>query len=114
MTKTNDKKNTEKGFLSTPTGCGLLIFFISGLMHDFMIAAVARRITFEMTAFFLIHGIAVGLEVKLRKGSYKRDPTGCKRVVCNLLTLLFFVITGRLFLSPILRQEAFLRIAQQF
>lgn len=97
-----------------PIQCGLLIFFLSGLIHDFMIAAAARTITFELTAFFLIHGIVVALEAKYRTGKYKKDPEGIYHVLCNLLTVLFFTTTGRLFLSPILRQEVFLRIAQQF
>lgn len=104
----------KRGFMSSPIAYGLLIFIISGLFHDFMIAAAAREITFELTVFFLIHGIEVALEAKYRKGKYKKDPTGIAAIGCNLLTVLFFVTTGRLFLSPILRQEVFLRIAQQF
>lgn len=91
-----------------------MVFILSGLFHDFMIAAAARNITFELTAFFLIHGIMVALEVKYRKGKFKKEPTGIYGILCNLLTVLFFTTTGRLFLAPILRQEVFLRIAQQF
>lgn len=109
----NDEKKQQQIPL-TPVQCGLLIFLLSGLMHDFMIAAAARTITFELTAFFLIHGIAVALEATYRTGKYKNDPEGIHHVLCNLLTVLFFTTTGRLFLSPILRQEVFLRIAQQF
>lgn len=108
----DDKKKQQIPL--TPIQCGLLIFFLSGLMHDFMIAAAARTITFELTAFFLIHGIVVALEVKYRIGKYKKDPEGIYHVLCNLLTVLFFTTTGRLFLSPILRQEVFLRIAREF
>lgn len=79
-----------------------------------MIAAAARTITFELTAFFLIHGIIVALEAKYRKGKFKKDPSGIYGVMCNLLTVVFFTTTGRLFLAPILRQQVFLRIAQQF
>lgn len=114
----NDKKKGDKtrtsGFLSLATRYGLLIFVLSGLFHDLMIAAASRTITLELTVFFLIHGIVVALEAKYRKGKFKRDPTGIYHVICNLLTVLFFTTTGRLFLSPILRQEVFLRIAQQF
>ncbi|KAK4520542.1 uncharacterized protein ATC70_006419 [Mucor velutinosus] len=113
-TKDDDKKKKKQGFMSSPTAFGLLTFFISGLFHDFMIAAAAREITFELTVFFLIHGIEVALEVKYRKGKYKQDPTGITAILCNLLTVLFFVTTGRIFLSPVLRQEVFLNIAQKF
>lgn len=93
---------------------GLLIFAISGLFHDLMIAAATRTITFELTVFFLIHGMVVALEATYRTGKFKSDPTGINHVICNILTVLFFTTTGRLFLSPILRQQVFLRIAQQF
>ncbi|KAI9269588.1 hypothetical protein EDC94DRAFT_599309 [Helicostylum pulchrum] len=93
---------------------GLLIFAISGLFHDFMIAAATRTITFELTVFFLIHGMVVALEATYRTGKFKSDPTGINHIICNMLTVLFFTTTGRLFLSPILRQQVFLRIAQQF
>lgn len=117
-----DKKNDNKskaasandGYISQRNIYGLLIFLISGLMHDLMIAAATRNITFELTAFFMIHGIVVSLEAKFRTAKYKKDPTGVNRVVCNLLTVLFFVTTGRLFLGPILRHDEFLRISQQF
>ncbi|KAL9540171.1 hypothetical protein MBANPS3_009838 [Mucor bainieri] len=112
--KNDEKMKKKQRFISSPTAFGLLIFFISGLFHDFMIAAAAREITFELTVFFLIHGIEVALEVKYRKGKYKQDPKGFAAILCNLLTVLFFVTTGRLFLSPILRQEVFLKVAQNF
>ncbi|KAL7314235.1 hypothetical protein PS15m_005833 [Mucor circinelloides] len=108
-----EKKKTRR-FVESPMAFGLLIFFISGLFHDFMIAAAAREITFELTAFFLIHGFEVALEAKYRKEKYKQDPSGFAAVICNLLTVLFFVTTGRLFLSPVLRQEVFLKVAQKF
>ncbi|CEP10043.1 hypothetical protein [Parasitella parasitica] len=110
----NDDEKKKKSLMTSRITCGLLIFIISGLFHDFMIVAAAREITFELTAFFLIHGVEVALEAKYRTGRYKKDPTGFAAIGCNLLTVLFFVTTGRLFLSPILRQQVFLRIAQQF
>lgn len=112
--KDDEKKKRKQGFMASPAAFGLLIFFISGLFHDFMIAAAAREITFELTVFFLIHGIEVALEAKYRRGKYKQDPTGIAAIVCNILTVLFFVTTGRLFLNPILRQEVFLKVAQKF
>jgi hypothetical protein len=115
--KSDDKikpASTDKGYFTVETVYGLLIFFISGLFHDLMITAATRNITFELTAFFMIHGIVVALEANLRTGKYKQDPTGVTRVFCNLVTVLFFVTTGRVFLNAILRHDVFLRIAQQF
>lgn len=119
-TKQHKKEDNEErtkswiDFIYTPTGCGLLIFIISGLSHDFMIAAVAREITFELTAFFLIHGVAVGIEANLCKGKYKKAPTGLNYLICNVITVVFFLTTGRIFLNPVLRHDEFLKVAQQF
>lgn len=115
--KKKDNTKREKSwidFFYTPTGCGLLVFCISGLAHDFMIAAVAREITFELTWFFLIHGIAVGIEANFCKGKYKQAPTGLNYVICHIITVVFFLTTGRLFLNPVLRHEEFLKVAQRF
>ncbi|RCH77814.1 hypothetical protein CU098_003821 [Rhizopus stolonifer] len=108
------KQAKHQSFLmSSPTVCGLGVFFVSGLFHDFMIAAATRILTFEMTLFFMIHGIAVALEVNLFR---KRIPpySMTSRILCQVLTILFFVTTGRLFLSPILQNQVFLRIANWF
>jgi hypothetical protein len=121
ITHSNEKKNDDKAVQSTSTSYfsarttyGLLIFFISGVIHDLMITAATRNITFEMTIFFMIHGVVATLEANFRTGKYKQDPTGVTWLFCNMLTVLFFVTTGRVFLTPILKHDTFLRIAQQF
>ncbi|KAI8882737.1 hypothetical protein K501DRAFT_250774 [Backusella circina FSU 941] len=105
------KDNDDKRFLSKSMLCGLLIFLISGLFHDFMIVAVTRDFTLELTTFFLLHGIAVMLQVKYGP---KKEPQGIWHLLGNLMTVVFFVTTGRLFLGPILRHEEFVEIAKKF
>lgn len=112
--KSQRKNKKNSSIVTSRTACGIFIFFISGLFHDLMVTAVSRTFTLELTAFFLLHGIAVALEVNLRTGKYKQDPTGFNYITCHLLTVGFFAITGRLFLNCILRQPVFLMIAQRF
>ena len=114
--KKKELKGKSKGqlsFLSSPLICGLAVFFISGVFHDFMVGAATRVITLEMTAFFMIHGFAVALEVILTK-KIQLPNSLVLRIVCRVLTTIFFITTGRLFLSPILRSEIFLRLASRF
>ncbi|KAI8977401.1 hypothetical protein BDF20DRAFT_836210 [Mycotypha africana] len=118
-------KHQTSIFSLDPTICGFLVFLLSGIIHDFMIAAAARIITFELTLFFLIHGAAVAVEVqtiKMRRKAHNnqynhsnhRWTVIASRVIRIILTTLFFLITGRLFINPILQQEVFLRVARQF
>jgi hypothetical protein len=105
------KDGSKKGFFSKSILCGLLIFLISGLFHDFMIVAATRDFTLELTTFFLLHGVVVMLQVKYGR---KEEPQGIWHLLGNLMTVAFFVTSGRLFLGPILRHEEFVRIAKIF
>ncbi|KAG2231340.1 hypothetical protein INT48_006552 [Thamnidium elegans] len=87
---------------------GFMSFFASGVFHEMMIMSINRKITLENFVFFLIHGLAAYLEIKFRKAyNLKQDPTGITRILCNVCTVVFFGVTGRLFVSPYLRDSFF-------
>jgi hypothetical protein len=94
-------------FWSTSQGRGLLSFIISGIFHELIIMSACRRITLENLVFFTFHGIVCMIEVEIRQGALKQEPTGRTRVLCIALQLLFMAITGRLFIGPFLRYNFF-------
>lgn len=98
----------RSSFWTTASGRGLLAFIVSGAFHEVIIMSVCRKITLENFIFFTLQGLAVMLEVNLRQGAWKQEPTGVTRVWCIGAQLLFMSITGRLFVAPFLRCQSFL------
>lgn len=87
---------------------GYMSFVASGLFHEMMIMSACRKITLENFIFFLIHGFAVYLEIKVRKETnWKNEPTGLARLLCIISNLFFFCLSGRLFVAPYLRGDFF-------
>jgi hypothetical protein len=68
-------------------------------MHEIIMTIVNRQMTFEQFCFFMVHGLAVTAQVTLFR-SIKLP-----RLLATVLTLLFFGLTGKLFLMPFLRHE---------
>lgn len=101
------RPSTVKSFWSTRRGRGLAAFLVSGFFHELIIMSTCRKITLEHTTFFLIEGLLVMLEVDLRQGIYKQEPTGITRVVCIIVNIVYLSIVGRLFTGPFLRYEFF-------
>jgi hypothetical protein len=102
-TKLKTKKN--QGFWSTREGRGLLSFIVSGIFHELIIMSCCRRMTFENLVFFTLQGVTVLVEIKLRQGVLKQEPTGTTRFYLILTQLLFMMSTGRLFTGPFLRYQ---------
>lgn len=85
----------------------LATFFVSGIMHETLLYHVARvksRRSWEMTCYFLIHGVCLDLEIGLKralKGKFSLPPT-----VSRLLTMAFVFTTSLwLFVPPCLRAK---------
>ncbi|CEP12956.1 hypothetical protein [Parasitella parasitica] len=97
----------KRTFWTTRQGRGLLAFIVSGIFHELIIMSACRHITLENLLFFTLQGLVVMIEVELRQGNLKQEPTGVTRVVCVALQLLFMSITGRLFTAPFLRYHFF-------
>ncbi|KAM7268479.1 hypothetical protein ACFE04_010645 [Oxalis oulophora] len=80
-------------------GAVLATFLVSGIMHEVMFYYIGRVIpTGEVTCFFLLHGVCLGLEDWLRKrvGDTWRLP----RVVSTVLTVGFVLVTALWLFMP--------------
>ncbi|KAG2234493.1 hypothetical protein INT48_004872 [Thamnidium elegans] len=114
VTVTHVHPKRSSSFWTTASGRGLLAFIVSGTFHEVIIMSVCRKITLENFVFFMLQGLAVMMEVKLRQGAWKQEPIGMTRVWCIGAQLLFMSITGRLFIAPFLRCQSFLESARFF
>ncbi|OVA06585.1 hypothetical protein BVC80_1287g27 [Macleaya cordata] len=81
-------------------------FFVSGLMHELLYYYVTHvDPTWEVTWFFVLHGICTALEVVVKKAL--TDRCRLHRWVSGPLTLGFVTVTGTwLFFPPLLRHGA--------
>ena len=78
-------------------------FLVSGLMHELIYFYLTRaRPTWEVTWFFVLHGVCTALEVAVKKAV--NDRFRLHRAVSGLFTVVFVAVTGVwLFLPQILR-----------
>lgn len=84
-------------------------FFVSGMMHELVFYYMGReKPTWELTCFFLLHGVCMVVEVSLKrtlKGRLELPPW-----VSGPLTVAFVVVTGLwLFMPPLLRCQVDVR-----
>ncbi|XP_074338431.1 acyl-CoA--sterol O-acyltransferase 1-like [Apium graveolens] len=89
-------------------------FFVSGLMHELVFYTYGRQNTrWEVTWFFLIHGVSLGVEMGLKKlvnGKFRLP-----RTVSGPLALIYVVVTSFwLFFPPFLRGNADVKGCQEF
>lgn len=89
-------------------------FLVSGLMHELLFYYVTRASpTWEMTSFFVLHGICLILEHKV-----KRSLAGkleLPAVVARLLTVGFMFLTSFwLFFPPLTRTGADVKVLEEF
>lgn len=89
---------------------GLFIFFVSGLFHEVMLAAVVRKVTLEQILFFMLQGVLVLLEIKLLDTTLRPDKGWIHRTWCILFNFALLAVTGRLFLAPYIRSDLITRI----
>ncbi|KAI3703786.1 hypothetical protein L1987_73981 [Smallanthus sonchifolius] len=92
----------------------VLTFVVSGLMHELLFYYVTRvSPTWEMTSFFVLHGVCVVVEV-----SVKRALAGKLKfpvVVSRLLTVGFVVVTSFwLFFPPLIESGADVKVVEEF
>ncbi|KAI8567271.1 hypothetical protein RHMOL_Rhmol02G0107900 [Rhododendron molle] len=89
-----------------PLPATIAAFFVSGLMHELIFYYAGRlRPTFEVTCFFLIHGVCLAAEIAVKRalnGKFRLP-----RVVAGPAVISFVVVTGVwLFVPAFLRFEA--------
>lgn len=89
-------------------------FLVSGLMHEIIYYYLTRvRPTWEVTCFFLLHGVAVVCEIGLKKALNGRWRL--PRLVSGALTLGFVAITGaRLFFPQLIRNGTDLKVIKEY
>ncbi|KAI9123548.1 hypothetical protein K1719_004848 [Acacia pycnantha] len=90
-------------------------FLVSGLIHELIFYYLGRlRPTWEITWFFILHGLSVMAEIGFKKqlsGTTLRLP----RVVSGPLTIGFVLVTMFwLFFPPLLRCNLFERVLQEY
>ncbi|XP_059664320.1 acyl-CoA--sterol O-acyltransferase 1-like [Cornus florida] len=81
----------------------LATFFVSAMMHELIFYNVGRvKPTWEVTCFFLIHGVCLAMEIVIKKainGKFRLSP-----IVSGPLVLMFVLVTSIwLFIFPALR-----------
>jgi hypothetical protein len=77
-----------------PAAAGLLVFFINGVLHEYLALILVGHVTGYQLAFFALHGVATALTVRLR-------PRSRFRLVGMLLTLIFLFFTTILFFATV-------------
>ncbi|XP_052183864.1 probable long-chain-alcohol O-fatty-acyltransferase 5 [Diospyros lotus] len=89
-------------------------FSVSGLMHELILYHVERRKpTWEMTGFFLLHEVCLGLEIRVKK-ALNIGKFGLPWMVSGPMVILFVVFTGScLFFPPIVRCETDIRTGRE-
>ncbi|KAI8978143.1 hypothetical protein BDB01DRAFT_837580 [Pilobolus umbonatus] len=106
--KSDDVKDQKKPVKQSNAVKGFLSYVISGVLHEIIVISALRKVTFEITAFFIIQGIGAFIEINLKKKvGMKGEPIGIIRVFCVVLNLIFMITTARLFTAPFLREEFF-------
>ncbi|KAK4275384.1 hypothetical protein QN277_018476 [Acacia crassicarpa] len=84
----------------SPILARLVTFAVSGLMHELIYYYLARvPPTWEVTWFFVLHGMSTAVEVEVKKTAGRRGWR-LHRVVSGLLTLLFLAATGEWLFFP--------------
>ncbi|KAI3820491.1 hypothetical protein L1987_08039 [Smallanthus sonchifolius] len=93
----------------------LASFLVSGLMHELFVYQLSRAApTWEMTSFFMLHGICVVVEMIAKKaltGGRWRLPD----FVARLLTVGFVVVTGvSLFVPPFIKGRVDVKMLKEY
>ncbi|KAI9115703.1 hypothetical protein K1719_013372 [Acacia pycnantha] len=83
----------------------LATFVVSGLMHELIYYYLTRvPPTWEVTWFFLLHGVCTAIEVEVKRVARRRGWR-LHRFVSGLITVAFLVVTGEWLFSPQLKRN---------
>lgn len=92
-------------------------FLTSGLLHELLYFSLtqAARPTWEVTAFFVLHGFATSIEITLRRACPHHFVFKLPEPVKVLLTVGFLYATAAwLFFSPLVSSQVFLKCTSEF
>ena len=73
-----------------PVRATLLVFAVSGLLHEYCFGVAIGRVQGYQTAFFLLQGVAVALTLRVKPAGLAALAWGSGTLVFNLLSSLFF------------------------
>ncbi|KAK1381905.1 Long-chain-alcohol O-fatty-acyltransferase [Heracleum sosnowskyi] len=92
----------------------LATFFVSGLMHELFFYTYGRQKTrWEVTCFFLLHGLSLSIEMILKK--MVKEKFRLPTMVSRPLTVMYVVGTGIwLFFPPFSRGNAEVKVCQEY
>ncbi|CAN4126956.1 unnamed protein product [Withania somnifera] len=97
-----------------PIPAVLATFFASGLAHELIFYYIGRlKPSGEVMMFFLIHGVALSLEIIIKKIFYGKFVV--PRIISGPLTLAFIIFTSFwLFFPPLLRANLELKVCAEY
>jgi len=97
-----------------PIPAVLATFFVSGLMHELFFYYIGRlKPSGEAMMFFLIHGVALSVEIAIKKMFNGKFLV--PRIISGPLTLAFIIFTSFwLFFPPFLRGNTELKLCNEY
>ncbi|XP_015057976.1 acyl-CoA--sterol O-acyltransferase 1-like [Solanum pennellii] len=97
-----------------PLPAVLATFFVSGLMHELIFYNIGRlKPSGEVTCFFIIHGVALTLEIVIKK--LLNGTVLVPKIISGPLALGFIILTSFwLFFPPFLRGKAEIKACTEF
>ncbi|KAM3328084.1 acyl-CoA-sterol O-acyltransferase 1-like [Capsicum galapagoense] len=97
-----------------PLPAVLVTFIVSGLMHELIFYNIGRlKPSWEVTFFFIIHGVALSLEIVIKK--LLNGKIMIPKIISGPLTLGFIIFTSFwLFFPPFLRGKADVKACAEF
>ncbi|KAI8600041.1 hypothetical protein EDD21DRAFT_378198 [Dissophora ornata] len=87
------------------------VFLMSGLMHEYIVAALWHERPGPMTAFFLIQGVATIMSKVLQTTVGQKITV--PPMILIALTWAFNVTTAALFMEPVIRNQGYNMVAKQ-
>ncbi|PWA54216.1 MBOAT (membrane bound O-acyl transferase) family protein [Artemisia annua] len=94
----------------------MVSFLVSGLMHELFVYVLAREApTWEMTWFFVIHGVCVVVEMIVKRVVVDGSSWRLPEVVGRVGTVAFVAVTGVwLFMPPLVKRRLDVKILEEY
>ncbi|KAM6595110.1 hypothetical protein CsatA_002813 [Cannabis sativa] len=106
--------STFLGYKWAPLPAIVATFVVSGLVHELMYFYVSRATpTWEVTSFFVLHGLCLTVEIVLKKGLC--DTWRLPGVVSGALTMGFVMLTSFwLYFPQLIRCKADVKVLEEY
>lgn len=99
-----------------PVPAVMATFMVSAIMHELMFYYLGRAMpTWEITCFFLLHGLCLTVEIVLKKAAVLKGKFQLPRLISRTLTLSFVMVTCFWqFFPQLLRCRAEARMQEEY